>query len=124
MLYSTIVALIVIALGAFVGFSYSGSVIDYENRKVRYVNYFFGLFPVGDWIVIKPGMRIGLVFSSKTWRTFSQANRAVDIVSSDIRIVLFDRNNRVFLHIKKYKDKDLASNELKKYSYRLNVEVR
>jgi len=124
MTFFSLTALFLVVFGAFIGFSYSGTSIDIENRKLRFANYLFGFIPMGKWIYIESDMKIGLVFSGKTWRTFSKGNRAIDIVSKDIRMALFDKNSRVIMHIKKYKNQETATSDLHEYSHKLNINVR
>jgi hypothetical protein len=124
MTFISFTAFILIVFGAFIGFSHSGTSIDIEKRRLRFANYLFGFIPLGKWVDIKSDMKIGLVFSGKTWRTFSKGNRTVDIVSKDFRMALFDKNNQVILHIKKYKNQQQATSGIQEYGNRLNLAVR
>ncbi|MDP3914558.1 MAG: hypothetical protein Q8R96_12570 [Bacteroidota bacterium] len=90
-------ALINILLGAFLGFTFSCTEIDFDEKKVRHSDVLFGIVKTGKWVDIKPEMKIGILKSRKTWRTFSRGNRELESPMEDHRLVLFAgaRKNRI-----------------------------
>lgn len=103
---------ILVLIGAFVGFSYSSTLIDYEKKRVRFSNNLFGFIPTGKWIHIEPSMKIGMKESSQTYTSFSRGNRQLDIPVNDYRLVLFDCNNTEVMQLKKFASKEAALQEL------------
>jgi hypothetical protein len=86
----SISGLFLIAIGAFVGFSSTSTLIDSDNKKVRFCNNLFGIIKVGKWITIETNMSVGIKQSNRTWRAYSRGSRSVDITDKDFRIILFD----------------------------------
>ena len=113
--------LILILLGAFVGFSSTSTLIDYEKKRVKFSNNLFGIIRIGQWLKIEPSMKIGIKESNLTWRSYSQGNRPLDIESNDYRIILFDSVNKEIMPIKKFNSKDLAKIELETIGKKLNL---
>ena len=46
--------LILLLIGAFVGFSSTSTLIDYENKRVIFSNNLFGIIRIGKWLKIEP----------------------------------------------------------------------
>jgi len=114
-------ALILVVIGAFVGFSSSSTLIDYEKKRVRFSNNLFGIIKIGKWLNIEQSMKIGIKSSNVTWRSYSQGNRTLDVENKDYRIMLFDAGNKEILPIKKINSKDLAKIELETIGNRLGL---
>ncbi|MCX6251777.1 MAG: hypothetical protein NTX61_13625 [Bacteroidetes bacterium] len=100
--------LILVLIGAFVGFSSTSTEIDYDKKRVKFSNNLFGILKIGQWVNIESTMKIGIRESNLTWRAYSRGNRALDIVNKDYRIILFDSGNREIIPIKKTESKDSA----------------
>jgi len=79
-------------IGAFLGFSYTSTVIDYDKKRVKFLNNIFGIIPIGNWIVVDNEMNIRLKRSNKVWRAYSRGNRSTDI--SDKTYVLTLNNSK------------------------------
>ena len=97
-------SIIHILLGALLAFSYSQTDIDFELKKVRHSDHLFGIIRTGKWIKVKPGMKIGILKSRKTWKTFSAGNRQLDNSVEDFRLVLFNSSGIKILPLKKAGD--------------------
>jgi hypothetical protein len=121
LLFSHITGLILILIGAFVGFSSTSALIDYENKRVKFSNNLFGIIKIGQWLSIESAMKIGIKESNLTWRTYSMGNRTLDLVNKDYRIILFDSGNNEIMPIKKTKSKESAIIELEKMGNRLGL---
>jgi len=104
--------LILILIGAFVGFSSTSTLIDYEKRRAKFSNNVFGFISIGQWLMIDPTMKIGMKESKLSWRAYSQGNRPLDVENNDFRIILLDSGNKEIMPLKKFKSKDLAKAEL------------
>ena len=100
--------LILVLIGTFVGFSSTSTMIDYDKKRVKFSNNLFGIIKIGQWVNIKPTMKVGIKELNLTWRSYSWGNRALDIVNKDYRIILFDSENREIVPIKKTESKDSA----------------
>jgi len=121
--YSNAVGLILVFIGAFVGFSSTSTLIDPDKKRVKFSNNFFGFIPAGKWIDIETTMKLGIKESNATWTTFSRSNRSIDTVNKDFRIALYDCNENEIMDISKNKSLDAANIELETVSRELDLEV-
>lgn len=110
--YSNTGGLILVVIGAFVGFSSTGAEIDPDKKKIRFSNYLFGLISAGKWIDIEPTMKLGIKESTVTWTTFSRSNRSVDTVNNDFRIALYGSDDSEIMEISKKDTSESAIIEL------------
>jgi hypothetical protein len=113
--------LFLILTGAFVGFSYSSTLIDHDKKRVRFSNNLFGILRIGQWVNIESNMKIGIKRSNKSWRAYSGSNRSVDFSSKDFRIILFDSNNKEILPLKKTDSLYSAKAELELFVNQLGL---
>ncbi len=105
-------AIFPIFIGAFVGFSSTFCFVDFGNKKIKFVNKFFGLFPIGKWITIEDDMTFSLQKSSSAWKSHSLSNRTLSFDNTDFRVFLLDKNGKKIMPIKKFKTRDKAENYL------------
>jgi len=110
--YSDPAGLILVILGAFVGFSSTSTIIDFAKRRIKFSNNLFGFIPTGKWIGIDPEMKFGMKESTVTWSVFSRSNRSTDTVNRDFRIALYDSDNHEIMEINKNDSPESAMNEL------------
>lgn len=115
-------AIVNILLGAFLGFTFSRTEIDFDRKKVRYSDVIFGLITTGKWIEIRPEMKIGILKSRKTWRTFSMGNRELETPLEDHRLVLFTGAGKKRIPLKKLSLSEDAKSELDEFCRRLNIQ--
>lgn len=119
--FSHLTGLILMLIGAFVGFSSTSALIDYEKKQIKFSNNLFGIIKIGQWLSIEPDMKIGIKESNLTWRAYSMGNRTLDINNKDYRIILFDSGNKEIMQIKKTKSKESAIIDLETMKNRLGL---
>jgi len=111
-IWFSLFSLILILIGAFVGFSYSGVEIDFDQKRVRFLNNLFGMIKFGQWVNVKPDMKIGISKSNKAWRSYSGGNRILDVPSKDYRLLLFNASGKKLMPLKKCDNLITARKEL------------
>ncbi len=121
--YYSLIGIILIILGAFVWFTSTSTLLDTDNRKLKFLNNIFGIIPTGKWIDIKSGMKLGLKKSHTGYRTYSRSNRTLDIHINDIRIVLFNDRKKQIMQIAKFNSLDSAKIKLEEYRKLLNLNI-
>ena len=114
-------ALILLLIGAFVGFTTSSAMIDYGKKQVKFSNNLFGLIRIGKWISLDPSMKIGIKESNQVYRAFSRGNRTLDVTQNDFRLILYDSGNKEIMPIKKVESPDAARIELEIMCKRLGL---
>lgn len=119
--YSNWGGILLIILGAFMGFSSTGTVIDTDKKRIRFSNNLFGFIPAGKWIDIDPSMKLGIKESNITWTTFSRSNRSIDTVKKDFRIALCDSGENEIMEISKKESLQLIMHELETLSRQIGL---
>ena len=120
-MYQSWFGIILILIGAFVGFSSTSALIDFDKRRIKFSNNLFGIIPIGKWIAVSPTMRIGIRQSNVTWRSFSRSNRSLDIESNDFRLVLVNKNEQEIMELKKTDSLEKAKAELETLCNKLGL---
>jgi hypothetical protein len=120
-IFSSLYGLILIVLGAFVGFTSTSTFIDFEKKRIKFSNNIFGIISTGKWIPVEKTMKIGIEESNVTWSAFSRGNRRLDIEQKDFRIVLYDSDNRELLTLMKTISKESAEVEKEKLCNKLDL---
>jgi hypothetical protein len=99
--YNSFFGLILIVLGAFIGFTTGSALIDFDQRRVKFSNNIFGIIRTGKWIHIEPGMQLGIKKNDEVWRTFSRSNRELDVAQDDFRIILYNAEHKEIMPLMK-----------------------
>jgi hypothetical protein len=120
-IWVSLFSLILILIGAFMGFSYSGVEIDFDQKRVRFLNNLFGIIKSGQWVNVKPDMKIGISKSNKAWRSYSGGNRILDVPSEDYRLILYNSSREKLMPLKKCDDLFTARKELDDICERLEI---
>lgn len=123
MTYFSLTGLILVVIGAFVGFTYSSTSIDLDKKKLKFSNNIFGFVPIGYWTCVDSSMKIGIKKTNKLWRAYSRSNRPLDIAENDFRIMLFDKNSKEIMPIRKHSNLDSAKSHLDELSKRLELSI-
>ncbi len=113
--YYSLIGIILLILGAFVGFTSTSTILDTVKKRVKFSNNLFGIIPNGKWIDIIEGMSLGIKKSHAGYRTYSRSNRHMDIHINDTRIVLLNTRKKQIMQIAKFNSAEDAKNELEKY---------
>ena len=123
MMYYSMWGIIAILIGAFVGLTSTSTIIDWNNKRIKYSNNFFGIFKTGPWISIEPDMKLGIRKSSKKWQAYSRSNMPLSLAFQDYRISLYSANNKIIVPIMKTKTYDAAKKEASILSSRLGLDL-
>jgi hypothetical protein len=115
--------LILVAIGAFTAFTTTGSQIDTVKKKIRHANYLFGIIPVGKWIDITADMKLGLGKSHKGYKAYIRGTQPIGIHYNDIRIFLYNAENKQIMPIQKFNSYDTSIIALEKLSVQLGLKM-
>jgi hypothetical protein len=120
-IYSNWGGLILVLVGAFMGFSSTSTLIDFDKKRIMFSNNLFGFIKTGKWFDIDPTMKVGIKESNVTWTTFSRSNRSIDTAQKDFRIVLCDSAETEIMEISKSESIDKAMVQLETLSRQLGL---
>lgn len=121
--YSNWAGILLVLIGAFMGFSSTSAIIDATGKRIMFSNNLFGFIRTGKWIDLNATMKLGIKESNITWTTFSRSNRSIDTVRKDFRIALCDSDENVIMEISKKDSLESAMNELEILSWKLGLSV-
>ncbi|MBN2698415.1 MAG: hypothetical protein JXR52_06280 [Bacteroidales bacterium] len=110
--FFSLTGLILVLIGAFMGFTYSSTLVEPDKKRLRFTNNLFGFIPVGNRTYIEPDMKIGIRKTGRSWSAYSLSNRPLDIARNDFRIVLLDKNGQEIIPIKRETDLESAKANL------------
>ena len=123
-LYFSLVGIILILIGAFLGFTYVCTYLNIEEKRVKFSNELFGLISTGKWIEITDQMSVGIEKSRRGFRTYSRGMRTNNIVVKDVRIILYDASGKKAGPLKKFNTHQSALNEIKDLSRELEISIK
>jgi hypothetical protein len=121
--YYSFIGLFILFIGAFAAFTTTSTYIDPDNKKIKLSNNLFGIISVGKWIDIKPDMKIGLKKSHKGYQAYIRGTQPVGIHINDIRIYLYEPENKQIMPIKKFDSYESAKKELISLSGLLGLNI-
>lgn len=121
--YFSIFGLLIVLIGAFAAFTSTSVQIDIDNKRIQYSDNLFGIIKIGKWIDIKPDMKIGLKKSHRGYVGYIRGTQPVGIHENDIRIVLYDSNNKKIMPVKKFDSVESSKNELLNLSSILGLSI-
>ncbi len=122
--YYSLTGLILVFIGAFLGFTSTSTLVDAEKKRIKLSNNLFGILPVGQWIDIKPEMKLGLKNTHRGYRAYSRGNRMFDVHIKDIRIMLYGADNKQIMPIRKFDSLDSAKTELESLSKQFGIGLK
>lgn len=117
------IAIPIFVVALFLLFTWSGVVIDTENRRFKPYYMVFGLFKRGQWISLEKYLGLTLVPMQKVYAMYSRSNRKIKSVSNDFRVYLVDHHKRPAFALKICKTEELAHNSMDEFSIWLKLPV-
>lgn len=121
--YFSIFGILIATIGAFAAFTSTSTSIDTAKKKIRYSDNLFGIIPFGKWIDIKPEMKLGLKKYHRGFVGYIRGNQPVDIHNNDIRIFLYDSNNKMIMPVKKFDSYETSRIDLNTLSTLLELQI-
>lgn len=122
--YFALSGLILVFVGAFLGFTSTSTLLDTDKKRIKFSNNLFGIIPVGQWIEIKPEMKVGLKNIQRGYRVYSRSNRMHDVHIKDIRIMLYGADNKQIMPVKKFDSLDSAKTGLESLRKQFGLGLR
>jgi hypothetical protein len=116
-------AILLAFIGAFICFTTSSAVIDTGKKRARLTDDIFGIIPLGKWIDLDPGMKIGLKRFHRGYAAYSRGSQSMDIHHNDLRIFLYTSKNREIMPLKKIAPGGSPEDELKEMGHLLGLEI-
>jgi len=112
----SLLALTLLLPGFFMAFTYNGTIIDTDNKRVKPYTSLFGIFKSGKWIDANQFTRFNILKATKKYTTYSRANVRFDMNVSDIELLLINRNGSKKIVLNKYSNFEDAHKEMEELS--------
>ena len=112
----SLLALTLLIPGFFMAFTYNGTFIDTDNKRVKPYTSLFGIFKSGKWIDANQFTRFNIIKATKKYTTYSRANVRFDMNVSDIELLLINRNGSKKIVLNKYSNFEDAHKEMEELS--------
>jgi hypothetical protein len=122
-IYFSIFGLLIVIVGAFAAFTSTSTIIDTDNKKIGHTDNLFGIFPIGKWIDIKPDMKLGIKKFHRGFVGYIRGTQPVNLHENDVRIFLYDSDNKQIMPVKRFKDYVSAKNDLNELSSTLGLSI-
>jgi hypothetical protein len=90
--------------GLFIAFTYDGTIIDTDNKRVKPYTALFGIFKTGKWIELKHFTRFNILKVTGRSSMYSRGNVRLDMNVSDVRLQLINHDGSRKVVINKFKD--------------------
>ena len=110
--YFSITGLILIVAGMFMAFTYEGTLIDYDTRRLESYTSLFGIYKAGKWINADDFSKFNIYRSRRSSTTYSRGNVPLTINSNDIRLALLNESGSQKIIINKYDSFESARTEM------------
>ena len=112
----SLLALTLLLPGFFMAFTYNGTLIDIDNKRLKPYTSLFGIFKTGKWIDANQFTRFNIIKATKKYTTYSRANVRFDMKMSDIELLLINRNGSKKIVLNKFSNFEDAHKEMEELS--------
>jgi len=112
----SLTTLLLLIPGAFMAFTFTGTIIDIENKKVRPYTSLFGFIRTGKWIEVSRFSRFKIMKSNRRYTSYSRANVQLDMNISDITLLLVSKDGRRKVVLNRYSNFEDARKEIDELS--------
>jgi hypothetical protein len=102
--------------GFFMAFTYNGTFVDTEKKRIKSYTALFGIFKTGKWINANQFTRFNILKATKKYTTYSRAYVRFDMNVSDIELLLINRNGSKKIVLNKYSNFEDAHKEMEELS--------
>lgn len=114
--FYSLLALTLLIPGFFIAYTYNGTLIDTDKKRVKSYTSLFGIIRTGNWVSTDHLTRFSVRKSTKVYTTRSQANLRNDMVKSDIELLMMNKSGSKKIVLNKFKNPEDAHKEMEKLS--------
>ncbi len=110
-----------LAAGIFVAFTFDGTIIDINSRRIKSYTCLFGLFKAGKWYSIDRFNKFIIYKSKRSYTTYSRANIPLTIKNIDVRLAFLNDDGSLKITINKFNSFETARKEMTKLITELGI---
>jgi hypothetical protein len=112
----SLTSLFLLIPGMFIAFTYTGTIIDTERRRVKPYTSLFGFIRTGKWIEVDVFSRFSIARSTRKYTTYSRGNVRFDMNISDINLFLINNKRTEKVVLNKFSNFGDARTEMNELS--------
>lgn len=110
--FYSLLALTLLIPGFFMAFTYNGTLIDTDRKRIKPYTSLFGIIRTGNWIDAHEFARFNIIKSTKKYTSYSRANVEFEMAVSDIELLLTDTTGKRKVVINKFNNFEQAHKEM------------
>ncbi len=118
----SIVSVILILAGSFTAFTYTGTLIDTDNKRVKPYTSFFGIGRSGKWINTDQFTRFSIKKVTGKYTAYSRTNMRLDMKVSDVELRLLNKNGSKKAVLNKFGNFENAKKEMERLNSLLLID--
>jgi hypothetical protein len=116
-------SILLVLIGSFMAFSYSGIYLDQEDKKYKFYYAYFGIYKSGSWRSLKNIDRVAGISSIIVRDSYIPKQKETKLKKVDCFVVLFLKNRNTKIPFKRCKDLLEAKLEAQKIGQQFNLNV-
>lgn len=97
-------AMFLVVPGIFMAFTYSGTILDYNNKRVKQYTSVFGIYNAGKWISISSFTRFNISKVTGRYTSYSRGNVRFDMDVTTVRLLLTNSDGSLNVTINNFKN--------------------
>jgi hypothetical protein len=109
-------ALLFIIPGLFMAFTYTGTIIDTDGKRIRPYTSLFGFIRTGKWIEINKFTRFEIQKATRRYTSYSRGSVRFDMNISDINLLLIYKDGAGKVILNRFKNFEEARREMETLS--------
>lgn len=110
--YFNLAGIVFIIAGMFMAFTFDGTLIDFNSRRIKSYICIFGLLKIGQWHNVNEFSKFRIYKSRRSYTAYSRGNIPLTIKNSDIRLVFANNSGTLRITINKYSSFEAAKKEM------------
>jgi hypothetical protein len=95
-------SLVLVVPGMFMAFTYNGTLIDTEKKRIKPYTALFGIYRAGKWIGTEQFTGFSIIKATKKYTTYSRGSVRFDMSVSDLELVLIKKNSKDKVVLKRF----------------------
>jgi hypothetical protein len=112
----SLTSLFLIIPGLFIAFTYTGTIIDTENKRVKPYTSHFGFIRTGNWIEVNQFSRFSIEKATRGYTAYSRGSVRLDMKISDINLLLIYKEKKGKVVLNRFTKFEDARNEMDRLS--------
>ncbi len=110
--FYSLVALSLLIPGLFLAFTYNGTLIDTDRKRIKSYTSLFGIIKTGQWVSADQFTNFSIIKATKNFTSYSRANLRFDMKVSDIELLISNSRTTKKIVLNKYNNLAEAQKEM------------